>query len=461
MQTLLDKIWAGHAIAELAGHTLLYVDRHFVHEGSRASFDQLARAGRTVRRPAQTFAIADHFVPTAATRRFVSADSEAAYRALRDNASREGVSYFGMGDPSHGIVHVVAPELGLVQPGTIVMCGDSHTSTLGAFGALAFGIGASEMEHVLATQTLWLQKPLAMRVELAGALAPGVHAKDLILHVIATIGAAGAVGHVVELAGPAIAALSMEQRMTLCNMAVEAGARTGIIAPDETTFRYLEARRFSPRGDHWAAQLEHGSRLRSDDGARFDRRVELRADAVAPMVTWGTNPEQAAPVTATVPDPAAIAEPGKRALAEAALAYMGLAAGQALADVRIDKVFIGSCTNARIEDLRAAAAVLRGRRVAVPGLVVPGSATVKREAEAEGLDRVFVEAGLEWREPGCSMCIAVNGDVLAPGERCASTSNRNFQGRQGKGARTHLVSPAMAAAAAVAGRLADVRDLLA
>ncbi|HWM86605.1 MAG TPA: 3-isopropylmalate dehydratase large subunit [Kofleriaceae bacterium] len=457
-QTLLAKLWQRHAIVEAVGHTLLYIDRHLLHEGSKAGFEQLRVGGRTVRRPRQTFAFADHNVPTARGPGGLASPPELI--ALLDRNTRDwDIRYFSLDDPGQGIVHVVAPELGIVLPGMTAVCGDSHTSTCGALGALAFGIGSSEVEHVLATQTLWLREPRAMRVSLSGALGTGVTAKDLVLFLIARIGADAALGHVIEFAGPLVSTLSMSERMTICNMAVEAGARSGLVAPDGETLAFLEGRPYAPAGAGWQRLVDDVAELRSDPDAVFDQEVAIDAGEAAPMVTWGTNPEQAAPITAVVPDPSVIADAGRRAMAERALEYMGLAPGQRLTEVAIDRVFIGSCTNARIEDLRAAAAVLRERTARVPGIVVPGSSAVKRQAEAEGLDRVFVAAGLEWRSSGCSMCLAINGDVAAPGERCASTSNRNFEGRQGKGARTHLVSPAMAAAAAVTGRLTDVREL--
>ena len=457
-QTLLAKLWQRHAIVEAVGHTLLYIDRHLLHEGSKAGFEQLRVGGRTVRRPRQTFAFADHNVPTARGPGGLASPPELI--ALLDRNTRDwDIRYFSLDDPGQGIVHVVAPELGIVLPGMTAVCGDSHTSTCGALGALAFGIGSSEVEHVLATQTLWLREPRAMRVSLSGALDTGVTAKDLVLFLIARIGADAALGHVIEFAGPLVSTLSMSERMTICNMAVEAGARSGLVAPDGETLGFLEGRPYAPAGAGWQRLVDDVAELRSDPDAVFDQEVAIDAGEAAPMVTWGTNPEQAAPITAVVPDPSVIADEGRRAMAERALEYMGLAPGQRLTEVAIDRVFIGSCTNARIEDLRAAAAVLRERTARVPGIVVPGSSAVKRQAEAEGLDKVFVAAGLEWRSAGCSMCLAINGDVAAPGERCASTSNRNFEGRQGKGARTHLVSPAMAAAAAVTGRLTDVREL--
>ncbi len=459
--TLFEKIWRQHRIVERDdGQALLWIDRHLCHEGSFHAFDKLARSGRKVRRPDLTFAIADHYVPTR-DRAAGARDPEIAtmIRLLGLNAAANGVRLFGLDDPDQGIVHVVAPELGLTQPGITLVCGDSHTSTHGAFGALAFGIGASEVAHVLATQALWQKRPRTLRICIDGRLGAHVTAKDLILAVIAKIGADGAAGHVVEYAGEAIRALSMESRMTVCNMTIEAGGRAGMIAPDDTTFDWLHGRRYAPDGADWDAAVADWRGLVTDPGAGFDREVALDAAAVAPTLTWGTSPEHALPVTATVPDPAAEPDAGRRATLEAALAYMDLTPGRPLRGVPVDRVFIGSCTNARLDDLRAAAAVLKDRRAAVPLMVVPGSSAVKRAAEAEGLDRVFVAAGAEWLESGCSMCAATNGDMVAPGQRCASTTNRNFRGRQGPGARTHLMSPAMAAAAAVAGAITDVRDL--
>ncbi|MEQ9134468.1 MAG: 3-isopropylmalate dehydratase large subunit [Thalassobaculum sp.] len=459
--TLFEKIWRQHRIVERDdGQALLWIDRHLCHEGSFHAFDKLARSGRKVRRPDLTFAVADHYVPTR-DRAAGARDPEIAtmIRLLGQNAAANGVRLFGLDDPDQGIVHVVAPELGLTQPGITLVCGDSHTSTHGAFGALAFGIGASEVAHVLATQALWQKRPRTLRITVDGRLGAHVTAKDLILAVIARIGADGAAGHVVEYAGEAIRALSMEARMTVCNMTIEAGGRAGMIAPDDTTYDWLHGRRHAPQGADWDAAVADWRSLASDPGAAFDREVALDAAAVAPTVTWGTSPEHALPVTATVPDPAAEPDAGRRATLEAALAYMDLAPGTPLSGIAVERVFIGSCTNARLGDLRAAAAVLKDRRAAVPLMVVPGSSAVKRAAEAEGLDRVFTAAGAEWLDSGCSMCAATNGDMVAPGQRCASTTNRNFRGRQGPGARTHLMSPAMAAAAAVTGRLTDVREL--
>ena len=458
-RTLFDKLWDAHAIVARAdGSDLLWIDRHFVHEGSFHAFGMLDHAGRRVRRPDLTFGVADHYVPSHPRTRPV-ADPEVAgmLDQLRGNAARHGIALFGLDDPRQGIVHVAMPEQGLTLPGLTVVCGDSHTSTHGAFGALGFGIGASEVAHVLATQTLWQRRPKRLRIAVAGRLGPHVAAKDLILAIIARIGVGGAAGHVIEYAGAAIRALGMEARMTICNMSIEAGARAGLIAPDDTTFAWLAGRPHAPR--EFDAAVAAWRALPGDEGAAFDREAALDAAEVAPTVTWGTSPETAVPVTACVPDPDREPDGPRRARIREQLDYMGLIPGTKLDGLAIDRVFIGSCTNARLPDLRAAAAVLRGRRAAVPGLVVPGSVATKLAAEAEGLDRVFRDAGLVWGEPGCSMCVGMNGDLVAPGERCAATSNRNFPGRQGPGARTHLMSPAMAAAAAVRGAIADVRSL--
>jgi 3-isopropylmalate/(R)-2-methylmalate dehydratase large subunit len=455
--TLFERIWDEHSI----GERLIYVDLHLVHEvTSPQAFDGLRLAGRRVRRPDLTVATMDHNVPTTegpVTDQLARAQLD----ALRRNCEEFGVPLFATGSGREGIVHVIGPELGVTQPGMTIVCGDSHTSTHGAFGALAFGIGTSEVEHVLATQTLPQAKPRTMRIQFEGELPFGLTAKDLVLGAIGRVGVSGGAGHVVEYAGAAIEALSMEGRMTVCNMSIEAGARAGLIAPDETTFAYLEGRPAAPRGSAWEKALDRWRALRSDDGARFDRVLLVDVGALKPQVTWGTNPGMVAPIDGVVPDPAEFADPDEQAAVERALRYMDLAPGIPLVEVRIDKVFIGSCTNARIEDLRAAAHVADGRRVApgVQAIVVPGSAQVKRQAEEEGLDVVFQRAGFEWRKAGCSMCLGMNPDILAPGERCASTSNRNFEGRQGAGGRTHLLSPAMAAAAAVAGHFTDVREL--
>ncbi len=462
-RTLFEKVWDAHVVHQFAeGPALLYVDLQLVHEvTSPQAFEGLRQAGRRVRRPDLTVATVDHNVPTG-DRASPIADPVAARQldALAGNAREFGIELFDLRSPQQGIVHVIGPELGLTQPGMVIVCGDSHTATHGAFGALALGIGTSEVEHVLATQCLVWSKPRTMEARVTGRLARGVTAKDLILALIGRIGTAGAAGHVIEYAGDAIRALSMEARMTVCNMSIEAGARAGMIAPDETTFAYLAGRPRAPRGAAWARAVERWRQLRTDSGATYDRRVELDAAAVAPHVTWGTTPGMVAAVTDRVPDPADCASEAERQAVARALEYMGLAPGTPLAGLPIDRVFLGSCTNARIEDLRAAAGAVRGRRVAagVRAMVVPGSQQVKAQAEREGLDRVFREAGFEWRNAGCSMCLGMNADVLQSGERCASTSNRNFEGRQGRGGRTHLMSPPMAAAAAVAGRLVDVRD---
>ena len=463
-RTLYDKVWDSHAVKTYEdGSTLLYVDRHLVQEvSSPQAFDGLKAMGRALRRPDAHVAVADHAVPTRLRDKPLP-DGLAARQVSRlvDNARAFGVPYIPMNDRRHGIVHVIGPELGFTLPGATLVCGDSHTCTHGAFGAIAFGIGASECETVFATQTIRQTKQKRMRVRLLGAPGPGVTVKDIILALIAKVGTGGGFGHAIEYAGPAIAALSMEARMTLCNMSIEAGSRVGMVAPDETTFAYLQGRPLAPAGALWDRAVAEWRTLASDADAVFDREVELDVSAIAPHVSWGTTPEETLPVTGAVPDPAAEPDPARRARLQKSLDYMGLTPGMPLKEIAIDRVFIGSCTNGRIEDLRRAAGVLSGRRIApsVQGIVVPGSAGVRSQAEAEGLDRIFRDAGFEWRASGCSMCVAMNDDRLAEGERCASTSNRNFEGRQGKGGRTHLMSPEMAAAAAVAGRLADVRDL--
>ncbi|HEX5211837.1 MAG TPA: 3-isopropylmalate dehydratase large subunit [Pseudolabrys sp.] len=462
-QTLIDKLWSAHEVARREdGAALLWVDRHFVHEGSFHAFSQMKARSRTVAEPGLTFGVTDHYVPTRGRNRDI-ADPEIAQmvRKLEANASEAGITLFGLHDPRQGIVHVVGPEQGLTLPGLLIVCGDSHTSTHGAFGAHAFGIGASEVAHVLMTQTLWQKKPKRMRITVDGKAAPGIAAKDIALAIIARIRADGAQGHAIEFAGNAITALSMEGRLTLCNMSIEAGGRCGLVAPDQTTFAYLKNRPYAPKGTAFEQAIEDWSRLASDSDAQFDREVSLDAGTIAPIVTWGTTPDDALPVDAAVPDPAREPDAARAKYLQEALDYMGLKPGAKLTDIAIDRIFIGSCTNARIEDLRAAAAVLAGRISKVPGLVSPGSSAVKRQAEQEGLDRIFRDAGLEWAESGCSMCVGINGDLVPAGERCASTTNRNFRGRQGRGARTHLMSPAMVAAAAVSGRLADVRPLLA
>ncbi|HEY0417895.1 MAG TPA: 3-isopropylmalate dehydratase large subunit [Acetobacteraceae bacterium] len=463
-RTLFDKVWDAHVVERLPdGTCVLYIDRHLVHEvTSPQAFEGLRLAGRTVRRPDATIAVVDHNIPTSdRSAGIAEPESKLQVDTLEANVAEFGVPYFPVLDPRQGIVHIIGPEQGISLPGMTIVCGDSHTSTHGAMGALAFGIGTSEVEHVLATQTL-LQKPAKnMLVRVDGTLPYGCTAKDIVLAIIGRIGTAGGTGHVIEFAGEAIRALDMAGRMTVCNMSIEAGARAGMVAPDQTTFDYIKGRPFAPQGEAFERAVEYWSSLPSDEGAHYDKVVVIDAAAIAPMVTWGTSPEAVLPITGTVPDPSAEADEAKRAQLQRMVEYMGLQPGQALSSLPVDVVFIGSCTNGRIEDMRDAARVVRGRRVApgVRAMVVPGSGLVKQEAEAEGLDRVFLDAGFEWREAGCSMCLGMNPDKLTPGQRCASTSNRNFEGRQGPGGRTHLLSPAMAAAAAVTGRLADVREL--
>jgi len=458
--TIIDKLWDAHAITTREdGQTLLFIDRHLLHEGSFHAFDQLKARGTKIARPDLTFGVADHYVPTRPASSVGNPDAAEMIRQLERNARDYDVLSFGQFDPRQGIVHVAMPEQGLTLPGLSLVCGDSHTSTHGAFGAYAFGIGASEVAHVLMTQTLWQKRPKRMRISVEGRLPSGTAAKDIALTIIATIGADGARGHAIEYAGRAIRALSMEGRMTLCNLSIEAGGRLGLVAPDETTFAFLRGRPFAPKGDVFDRAVEDWRRLATDADAAFDRDVVLDAAAIAPTVTWGTTPEQAAPITATIPDPSRIDDQNKAQAIRAALDYMDLRPGQPLDGIRIDRVFIGSCTNSRIEDMRAAASILAGRRAIVPGLVSPGSASVKRQAEEEGLHTIFRDAGLEWVDAGCSMCVGMNGDTVPSGERCASTTNRNFKGRQGQGSRTHLMSPGMVAAAAVTGRLTDVRGL--
>ena len=467
-KTLYDKIWDSHLVHEAKGEaSVIYVDRHLVHEVTSAqAFEGLRETHRKIRRPELALAVADHNVPTTDRSRGI-ADPESAHsvETLERNAREFGIEFFGMNDIRQGIVHIIGPEQGWTLPGLVIVCGDSHTATHGAFGSLAIGIGTSEVEHVLATQTLLTTRSKSMRVTVDGKLPLGVTAKDMILAIIAKIGTAGGTGYVIEYAGDAIRALSMEGRMTVCNMSIEAGARAGLIAPDETTFNYLRGRPRAPKAGAWEAAVRYWRTLKSDDDAKFDAEVRLKAEDIAPMVTWGTSPEQALPVTGKVPDPAGEQDPNRREGMLRALSYMDLKPGTPLRQVKIDRAFIGSCTNGRIEDLREAAKVVqhelaRGRKVAphVGAMVVPGSGLVKHQAEEEGLDRIFLQAGFEWREAGCSMCLAMNADRLEPGQRCASTSNRNFEGRQGRGGRTHLMSPAMAAAAAIAGHLADVRE---
>jgi 3-isopropylmalate/(R)-2-methylmalate dehydratase large subunit len=461
-RTLLDKLWDAHVVTPLdGGRDLLYIDLHLIHEVTTPqAFEGLRLAGRRVRRPDLTVATLDHNISTG-PRHLPLTDQLAAAQieALRTNCRAHGITLHDLDSPAQGIVHVIGPEQGLTQPGMTIVCGDSHTTTHGAFGALAFGIGTSEVEHVLATQCLALVKPKTMRVEIRGQRAAGVTAKDLALAVIAEITCAGGTGHALEFTGEAVTALSMEERMTLCNMSIEGGGRSSLVAVDDTTIAYVEGRPHAPTGDAWTAAVARWRTLVSDPGATFDRTVEIDAAAVAPLVTWGTRPDMVAPISGTVPDPATLGDGSARSGLEQALAYMGLAPGTAIDGIPVDRVFIGSCTNARLEDLREAARIARGYHVAptVRAMVVPGSQPVKRAAEAEGLHEVLRAAGFEWREPGCSMCLGMNDDVAAPGERCASTSNRNFEGRQGRGSRTHLVSPAMAAAAAIRGHFTDVR----
>jgi len=464
-KTLFDKIWESHLVdRQEDGSCLIYIDRHLVHEvTSPQAFEGLRTAGRKVRRPDQTLAVADHNVPTSdRSRGIADPESRLQVDTLAQNCADFGVPYYAMDDLRQGIVHIIGPEQGFTLPGATIVCGDSHTATHGAFGALAFGIGTSEVEHVLATQTLVQSPAKNMRVTVDGDLPLGVTAKDLVLAIIGKIGTAGGTGHVIEFAGPAIKALSMEGRMTVCNMTIEGGARAGLIAPDDITFEYLKGRPMAPKGGQWEQALAYWRTLPSDEGAAYDKEVTLEVAAIPPQATWGTSPEDVAPIDGAVPDPDSFASEGKRSAARRSLDYMDLKPGTPMQDIALDKVFIGSCTNGRIEDMRAVAEIARGRKVAdgLYAMVVPGSGLVKEQAEREGIDRILKEAGFDWREPGCSMCLAMNADKLAPGERCASTSNRNFEGRQGRGGRTHLVSPAMAAAAAIKGRLADVREYL-
>ena len=459
-RTLLDKLWDAHEILRRDdGASLLWVDRHLVHEGSHHAFAKIGQKQIRVKEPNLTFGVLDHYVPTNRVGIQIDPSIPRMMQTLRDNAAMHGFKLFDLTHQNQGIVHVIGPELGLTLPGLLVNCGDSHTSTHGAFGALAFGIGATEVAHVLATQTIWQRKPRAMRIKVEGTLGPSVTAKDIALNWISLLGADGARGHAIEYAGSTIEALSMEGRMTLCNLSIEGGARFGMIAPDQTTFDYVKNRRYAPQGQKLEVAMEDWLDLKSDPDAYFDREITLRAEDIAPIVTWGTSPEQAVPVTATIPALENLEAP-KAEAAKAALEYMGLEAGRLLIGTPVDQIFIGSCTNGRIEDLRAAAEVLQGRRAVIPGLISPGSLKIKAMAESEGLDKVFKDAGLEWAGAGCSMCVGMNGDLVAAGKRCASSTNRNFRGRQGKGARTHLMSPAMAAAAAVTGTICDVRDLL-
>lgn len=464
MKTLFEKVWDNHVVAREEDETLLYVDTCLIHEGSRHTFDTLHERGLSVAHPEKIFAFSDHYIPTdpQARARGISSVGDTEIRnmleLLQQNTAEYHIARFGWGDDRQGILHVSGPELGLSLPGILLVGADSHTSTHGAFGNYSFGIGASETTHVLATQTIWQRKPAGMRITIDGKLGFGVAAKDIILAIIAKIGIGGAIGYAIEYAGSTIRAMSMNERMTICNMSIEAGGRAGMIAPDDTTYEFLANRPFAPKEKMWDSALAFWRTLPSDDGASFSKEVAIDAAGVAPMVTWGTNPEQALPITDRVPDPARETDPERQTEFNKALAYMGLEPGMALTDIAVDKVFIGSCTNSRIDDLRAAAAVAKLGRAVVPAWVVPGSEKIKHQAEAEGLDHIFTEAGFQWRAAGCSLCTALNGDQLKPGERCGSTSNRNFQGRQGPGGRTHLMSPAMAAAAAIRGHLADVRE---
>ena len=463
-KTLFDRIWENHVVGQRDAVTsLIYIDLHLIHElSSPQAFENLVLNNRKVRRPDATFAVPDHNVPTTDRDKPVK-DPESALqiRLLEENTKAHKIEFFSMHDIRQGIVHIISPEQGLTQPGMSIVCGDSHTSTHGALGAWAFGIGTSEVEHVLATQTLVLRKPANMRITVKGELLNGITSKDLALHIIGVIGAKGATGHVIEYAGPVIEALSVEARMTLCNMTIEAGGRSGLVAPDDKTIRYLKGRPRAPKDGDWDKAVAFWATLKTDAGARFDKEVVVDAKKIEPQVTWGTSPEDVISISGRVPDPTHFENPERREAAKKALQYMGLKPGTLMRDILVDRVFIGSCTNSRIEDLRSAAKVIKGRRVAdniIEALVVPGSGLVKAQAEKEGLDKIFKEAGFEWREPGCSMCLGLNPDKVGPGERCASTSNRNFPGRQGPGARTHLLSPAMAAVAAIAGKLADVRE---
>ncbi len=463
-KTLFDKIWEQHLVDQQEdGTCLIYIDRHLVHEvTSPQAFEGLRNAGRKVRRPEATLAVPDHNVPTTDRSKGIEEEqSRIQVETLQQNCKDFGVQLFDVDDIRQGIVHIIGPEQGFTLPGMTIVCGDSHTSTHGAFGALAFGIGTSEVEHVLATQTLYQKRPANMRITVDGELPVGVTAKDVVLAIIGRIGTAGGTGHVIEYAGDVVRNLSMAGRMTICNMSIEAGARAGLIAPDETTFDYIKGRPMAPKAGAFEQAVQFWRTLPSDEGAAYDKEVVLRAEEIEPQVTWGTSPQDVAPVTGAVPNPKSVEDPNRRSAMERSLIYMGLEPGTPISEIKIDKVFVGSCTNGRIEDLRAAAKIIEGKRIAdhVEAMIVPGSGLVKHQAEEEGLDRIFTDAGFEWREPGCSMCLGMNPDQLKPGERCASTSNRNFEGRQGKGGRTHLVSPAMAAAAALAGHLTDVRKL--
>jgi len=462
-RTLFEKIWDSHVVdSQPDKPAIIYIDCHLVHEvTSPQAFEGLRLAGRTVRRPDLTFATMDHNVPTwSRSLPIVDEIAKTQIDTLEKNCREFEIPLYGLDDPNQGIVHVIGPELGLTQPGATIVCGDSHTATHGAFGALAFGIGTSEVEHVLATQCLIQSKPKTFRITVDGALPKGVTAKDLILYIIRTIGTDGATGHVIEYAGAAVESMTMEERMTVCNMSIEGGARAGMVAPDQTTFAYLEGRSFAPKGDAFKKAVEYWSTLPTDSGAKFDRELHINVANLSPQVSWGTSPGMVADVTGAIPDPESMDDENSRKAARSALKYMALDPGRPIQDIKLDRVFIGSCTNSRIEDLRAAAIIAKGKKVAgsVNAMVVPGSQKIKIQAEKEGLDKVFKDAGFDWRESGCSMCLGMNPDILQPGERCASTSNRNFEGRQGRGGRTHLVSPAMAAAAAIAGHFVDVRD---
>jgi 3-isopropylmalate/(R)-2-methylmalate dehydratase large subunit len=462
-KTLFEKIWDAHVVYHEPGTpALLYIDCHLVHEvTSPQAFEGLRLSNRKARRPDLTFATMDHNVPTSdRSLPILDATSKTQIETLERNCREFGIKLYGLDDPRQGIVHVIGPELGITQPGTVIVCGDSHTSTHGAFGALAFGIGTSEVEHVLATQCLMQSKPRTFRIKASGKLPRGVTAKDIALSIIRSIGTDGATGYVIEYAGEAVASLTMEERMTLCNMTIEAGARAGMIAPDDATYAYLEGREFAPKGKEFDDAVEYWRTLPTDDEALFDRELEIEVSSLAPQVSWGTSPGMVIDATEMIPDPESFADENARKAARMAIQYMGLAPGTPVQEIKLDRIFIGSCTNSRIEDLRAAASVVKGKRVdsQVSAMVVPGSQSVKRQAEAEGLDEIFKQAGFDWRESGCSMCLGMNPDILKPGERCASTSNRNFEGRQGRGGRTHLVSPQMAAAAAIAGHFVDVRE---
>lgn len=464
-RTIFDKIWDTHVVTEREdGECLIYVDRLLLQENSFHAFDKIRREDRAVRNPSQAFGFADHYVPTTDRSKGLMSVADPERRAMIEliasDTAQYGIQLFGLGDVRQGILHVVGPEQGITQPGLVIAGADSHTATHGALGAFAFGVGSSEIAHAMAVQGLWRSRPKTMLVRINDPIPAGTTSKDLILAIIGKIGVGGAIGHVIEYAGPGIDALSVEQRMTVCNMSIEAGARAGLISPDDKVIDYVKGRPYAPKGDMWDQAVTYWKTLATDPGAHYDRTVEISADEVAPMVTWGTVPDQVAPVTGAIPDPTALVDGAERQRLERALGYMDLRPGQTIQGISLDRVFIGSCTNSRIEDLRIAAKVAEGRQASIPVMVVPGSGLVKKQAEEEGLHEIFMAAGFDWREPGCSMCVATNGDNLQPGERCASTSNRNFEGRQGPGGRTHLMSPAMAAAAAVAGHITDVRDMM-